>query len=46
MTWRTIAALASAAMLALAACNTIEGIGEDLQAAGRAIDKEAEEHQD
>ncbi len=36
--------LAAAALLALAACNTAEGIGEDLESAGEAIDEEAEEH--
>ncbi len=29
-----------------AGCNTISGIGEDLQAAGRAIETKAEEIQD
>ncbi|MDX1573590.1 MAG: entericidin A/B family lipoprotein [Methylophaga sp.] len=29
--------------LGLAACNTIEGAGEDIEAAGDAIDNEAEE---
>ncbi len=29
--------------LGLAACNTIEGAGEDIEAAGDAIDDEAEE---
>lgn len=28
--------------MALTACNTIEGIGEDLTAAGKAIDESAE----
>ncbi len=36
--------LAVAALLALTACNTAEGIGEDLESAGEAIDEEAEEH--
>ncbi len=30
-------------VLGLAACNTIEGVGEDMGAAGDAIDREAEE---
>jgi entericidin B len=29
--------------LSLAACNTMEGVGEDMGAAGDAIDREAEE---
>ena len=29
--------------LSLAACNTMEGVGEDMSAAGDAIDREAEE---
>jgi len=28
---------------ALAGCNTMEGLGEDIQAAGRALEGEAEE---
>ena len=36
--------LAVAVLFALAACNTAEGIGEDLESAGEAIDEEAEEH--
>lgn len=32
--------------LGLAACNTVEGIGEDMGAAGDAIDREAEESKD
>jgi len=34
-----------AAMLGLAACNTTQGIGEDLQAAGEGIDEAAEDAQ-
>lgn len=30
--------------LGLGACNTIEGVGEDLQAAGDTVDDEAEEN--
>ena len=37
-----LAALVLAASLSLAACNTIEGIGEDTQSAGKAIDRAAE----
>ncbi len=32
--------------LGLAACNTVEGVGEDMEAAGGAIDNEAEESKD
>lgn len=32
--------------LGLAACNTVEGIGEDMGAAGDAIDRQAEESKD
>lgn len=28
----------------LSACNTMEGVGEDVSAAGRGIDKSAEKH--
>jgi predicted small secreted protein len=40
---RKLAALAAlfAAVLAIAGCNTIEGIGQDVQAGGRAIEKAA-----
>jgi predicted small secreted protein len=31
------------AFVVLAGCNTIEGVGEDLSAAGRAIDRAAED---
>jgi predicted small secreted protein len=33
---------AAAAALATAACNTVAGVGEDAQAAGRAVEKCAE----
>lgn len=33
--------LVVAAMLALAACNTIGGVGDDLQSAGEAVSKAA-----
>lgn len=39
-------ALALFSASALAACNTIEGVGEDVEAAGSAIEEEAEEAQD
>ncbi|MGD9979127.1 MAG: entericidin A/B family lipoprotein [Hyphomonadaceae bacterium] len=39
-------ALALLGATALAACNTVEGVGEDVRAAGNAIDEEAEEAQD
>ncbi|MEX1200173.1 MAG: Entericidin EcnAB [Methylophaga sp.] len=39
----TAFALSILMMLGLAACNTMEGIGEDMGAAGDAIDREAEE---
>ena len=35
--------LAGVASLAVAACNTVEGAGEDVQAAGQAIEKTAED---
>ena len=38
-----LAGLVLAATLSLAACNTIEGIGEDTESAGRAIDRAAED---
>jgi predicted small secreted protein len=44
--WKKILfCLVSLVSLALAACNTIEGVGQDLQSAGRAIQGEAKEHQ-
>lgn len=36
-------ALIPLALSALAACNTVEGVGEDVQAGGRAIEKGASE---
>jgi entericidin B len=30
----------------LAACNTVEGVGEDVQAAGQAVEETAEESHD
>lgn len=41
--------LAAAALLgagALAACNTVEGVGEDVEQAGQTIDQAAEEAND
>jgi predicted small secreted protein len=35
--------LAGFASLAVAACNTVEGAGEDIQAAGSAVERTAEE---
>jgi entericidin B len=32
----------AAAMLALAACNTVEGIGKDVKSAGEAVEKAAQ----
>lgn len=32
----------AAAMLALAACNTVEGIGKDVKSAGQAVEKAAQ----
>tara|TARA_B100001179_G_C18524860_1_gene374419 strand:- start:507 stop:653 length:147 start_codon:yes stop_codon:yes gene_type:complete len=36
--------IAVLAVLTAAACNTVEGAGEDVRAAGGAIDKSAEEN--
>ncbi|MDT3736163.1 MAG: entericidin A/B family lipoprotein [Denitratisoma sp.] len=33
--------LAFIAMLALAACNTVQGVGKDIQAGGKAVEKVA-----
>ena len=35
--------LACAAGLTVAACNTVAGVGEDAQAAGRAVERTAED---
>jgi predicted small secreted protein len=48
---RTLMAFATLALLAgtmplLSACNTTEGVGEDLEATGAAIDEAAEEAQE
>lgn len=37
----SVAGLILAATLSLAACNTIEGVGEDTQSAGEAIERAA-----
>ena len=47
---RTLTALATLALLAgatplLSACNTTEGVGEDIEATGAAIDEAAEDAQ-
>ena len=39
-------ALAFLGASALAACNTVEGVGEDVTAAGQAVDQAAEETHD
>jgi entericidin B len=39
-------ALALFGATALAACNTVEGVGEDVRSAGDAVDEAAEEAQD
>lgn len=43
MTAIVIAAMATAASASLMACNTTEGVGEDIGAAGDAIDDAAED---
>lgn len=35
---------AGSTSFAISGCNTTEGVGEDIEAAGQAIDKNAEEH--
>lgn len=37
-------ALAALGLLSLTACNTVEGVGEDMQDAGAEIEEEANEH--
>ena len=37
----TLAGLVLAATLSLAACNTVEGLGQDTESAGRAIEEAA-----
>jgi len=41
----TFAALAFLLAAAAAACNTVEGVGEDVSAAGNAVDQAAEDAQ-
>ncbi len=41
----TLAVAATSAVLALGACNTMEGIGEDTQAAGAGLEREAKDAQ-
>lgn len=38
--------VAAAAALTAAACNTVEGVGEDVQAAGQGIEQGARDAQD
>lgn len=38
--------IALTALFALGACNTVEGVGEDVRSAGEAVDEAAEEAQD
>ncbi|SEA55754.1 entericidin A/B family lipoprotein [Rubrimonas cliftonensis] len=40
------AALALAALLALSACNTVQGVGKDVQSGGEAIQQGAEKVQE
>lgn len=40
------ALLLATMMLGLTACNTMEGLGKDIQQAGRALEGEAEESQE
>lgn len=42
----TATTLLLGAMLLLAACNTMEGMGEDMQSAGSGLEKEAQEAND
>jgi entericidin B len=39
----TFAVLAFLLAASAAACNTVEGVGEDMQAAGQAVDEAAED---
>ncbi|KJS43340.1 MAG: hypothetical protein VR70_02815 [Rhodospirillaceae bacterium BRH_c57] len=39
----TLAVAATSAVLALGACNTMEGAGEDMQAAGAGLEREAKD---
>ncbi|NLO79375.1 MAG: entericidin A/B family lipoprotein [Xanthomonadaceae bacterium] len=42
--WLSAPAALLVLMFALTACNTMEGVGEDVSAAGRGLDKSAERH--
>ncbi len=39
----TILAAATAALLSLAACNTVEGVGKDVKSTGKAIEHTADD---
>ena len=42
---KTIAAILAAAVLGLVAgCNTVEGVGQDVQAGGRAVERAADKN--
>lgn len=42
--WTTVLLIAATgAVLALGACNTMEGVGQDMQAAGQGLENKAEE---
>ncbi|MEZ6022822.1 MAG: entericidin A/B family lipoprotein [Hyphomonadaceae bacterium] len=41
-----IALVAMLGAVSLSACNTVEGVGEDVEQAGQAIDQAAEENND
>lgn len=41
---RILLVLIVGSSVALSGCNTIEGAGEDIEAAGEVIEEEAEEH--
>ncbi len=41
---KALGLLALTAMFGLAACNTMEGAGQDIQKAGSKIEKSADEH--
>ena len=42
--WLSAPMVLLALMVSLSACNTMEGVGEDVSAAGRGIDKSAEKN--
>jgi len=41
-----IIVLLGAFMLSIAGCNTVKGVGKDMQKAGEEIQEEADEHKD